>query len=142
MGESFGFGPGGAFLHLRDNHNSVLGLRQLAAQRGAAAAAVEVAAFELGAEAGHALTLRLCSGGGGDSSDADAAPLGSSNGIWGASDSIGSGASGEARHLFALPLESNMWGVRYDERLVEAVQQGRFQLAAAAGGSEVGGRLC
>ena len=37
------------------------------------------------------------------------------------------------QHLFAFPLESNLWGVRYDQGLVEAVQQGRFELEGEQG---------
>lgn len=145
MGESFPWGPSSTFLHLRDNHNSVLGIRQLAAQRGARSAAVEVAAFErelssssvmaAGAAGASmaALTLRLC----GASSCFGGS--GTSEGSSTASNDV-SGGKQQTCHLFALPLESNMWGVRYDQGLVGAVQQGR--LAVVAGDEQVGFCAC
>lgn len=135
MAEAFPWGPGSTCLHLRDNHNSVLGARQVAAQRGAAlVAAVEVERFDLEGAALDPggippLVLRTCRGGASGAADnrGSAAAAASSGG------GAGGSREGEAQHLFALPLESNLWGVRYDQRLACAVQSGRFLLQQAEG---------
>ena len=109
----------GVFLYLRDNHTSVLGLRQLAAERGAAAcAAFEVVAAP--AAEGDAFSLRLC--GGAEQAAAVAAAADES-----------SGAAKERQHLLAFPLESNFSGVRYDLSLAAAAQAGCLSLLPPAG---------
>ena len=150
VGESFPWGPGSTFAYLRDNHNSVLGIRQLAAAGGAACtAAVELAAAPArrdepggggggGGGGGSSWLLRPCStpaaaGLAAAAATAEAACSGSSS-------SSGGGGGGEPpHHLFAFPLESNFSGVRYDPRLVSAVQHGAVQWEALADSQASGG---
>jgi molybdenum cofactor sulfurtransferase len=119
-------------MYLRDNHNSVLGIRQLAAQQGAACtAAVELAAAPADpAASGSSASFstsneawRLAPCGEGTPSALEAAA---------AVAAAAAGGGSEAQHLFAFPLESNFSGVRYDPGLVTAVQSGcaRLQLHA------------
>ena len=158
---------GGVFLYLRDNHNSVLGIRQLAVAHGAAAtAAVEVVARSAGSGSSlssstggssrtgddePSFTLLLCGGDGGGTCAVAAATA----------------AAGVAQpephqqqlepqqhqqqqqqqqqHLLAFPLESNFSGLRYDPWLISATQEGRLTLlppsaasSAPAGGASAG----
>ncbi len=137
----------------------MLGIRHLAAQRGAASAAVQVAHFDPGTgtalpestagEAmattqsgraagdcvrcgpGPAVTFSVC---GGSIDSSTGMPRGACFDCSSGSSSTSGGRQLHAdglQHLFAVPLESNMWGVRYHERLGEAVQAGRFQLLPA-----------
>lgn len=121
VGESFPWGPASALVHTRDSHNSVLGVRQLAASAGAAGSA----AVELRARASS-------SGGGGGQGDAclddcwwlapcSAAATGA---LQAAAAAAAGDAAAEPQHLFALPLESNFSGAQYDPRLVAAAQSG------------------
>ena len=112
VADAYPWGAGSTFLYLRDNHNSVLGIREVAAQRGAATVAIAAA-------------------------DLRSAPVAA-----GALEPKGATPGGEGPdHLFAFPLESNFAGVRYNEALVAAVQQRRLAMihpgsgpgAAAAG---------
>eukprot|EP00887_Chlorella_sp_A99_P004517 scaffold34.g4517.t1 len=131
-------GGGSVFLYLRDNHTSVLGIRQLAAERSVkVVACVEVAAEAPaaspagtgggeGSEAsGPGFALRLCTTPEAAAAVAAAAGVGGLGGP-------GAGASA-AQHLLALPLESNFSGVRYDPRLISAAQAGRLSLLLPGG---------
>lgn len=143
VGESYPWGPGSTFLYLRDNHNSVLGVRQLAAQHGAACtAAVELASAGAGGCGGGGDASGGCcewevAASGKEGRSALAAALSAGAAAW-ASSSSGeerveserggsTGGSSEAQHLFAFPLESNLTGARYDAGLVEAVQCGALR---------------
>ena len=119
----------------------MLGIRELAAQHGVAcaAAAVEVAAAPaagLQPDSSAAWSLAPCSeaAAAGLQAAADAAAGAAQQA--GSSCSAGSGSlrDGEPQHLFALPLESNFSGVRYDQRLVAAVQSGRMRWTSTGGG--------
>ena len=122
---------------------SVLGIRQLAAQHGAAcpAAAVEVAAAcpaadgELQQAGSSEWCLSPCSkaAAAGLRAAAQAAGAAWRDGSHG--EASGSSAD-EQHHLLALPLESNFSGVRYDQRLVTAVQSGSMRWANQSGGSD------
>ena len=137
VGESYPWGTAGStFLYLRDNHNSVLGIRQLATQQGAACtAAVELAAAPANTGNGssssssnEAWQLAPCGEGALPALHAAAAA---------AAAAVAAGDGSEAQHLFAFPLESNFSGVRYDPGLVTAVQSGaaRLQLHAPTSSS-------
>ncbi len=121
--------------------HSVLGIRQLAAQHGAAcaAAAVEVAAApdgEQGQAGSHASwCLNACgeAAAAGLAAAAAAASTAQQAGSGGSKSGSSGGCAEETQHLFALPLESNFSGVRYDPRLVNAVQSGSVQWSADSG---------
>ena len=141
VGESYPWGTAGStFLYLRDNHNSVLGIRQLAVQQGAACtAAVELVAAAPADPAASGGTRSTSS----SSNEAwQLAPCGegtpSALEAAAAAAAAAAGGCSEAQHLFAFPLESNFSGVRYDPRLVTAVQSGaaRLQLHAPTSGSD------
>lgn len=124
VGESFPWRPASAFLYLRDNHNSVLGIRQLAAQHGAACtAAVQLRAAGGGAGERCRWQLAPCS-------EAAAAGL---RAAAAASTAASSSGACPVEHLFAFPLESNFSGVRYDPGLVAAVQSGRLRCCSTGG---------
>lgn len=127
VGESFPWRPASTFLYLRDNHNSVLGIRQLAAQHGAAcSAAVELQSAGGGCGGGTEgceWQLTPCSEAAAAGLEAAAA----------ASTADGFSAASLAEHLFAFPMESNFSGARYDPGLVAAVQSGRLRYSSAVG---------
>lgn len=123
VGESFPWSPASAFVHLRDNHNSVLGIRQLAAQHGAACtAAVQLRAARRGA-GGCWWQLAPCSAAAAAGLQAAAA----------AAAAEGTSGASSAEHLFAFPMESNFSGARYDPGLVAAVQSGCLRYSSTAG---------
>ncbi len=131
VGESFPWSPASTFLYLRDNHNSVLGIRQLASQHGATcSAAVELKSAGSGCGGGTEgceWQLTPCSEAAAAGLEAAAA----------ASTADASGAASPAEHLFAFPLESNFSGVRYDPGLVAAVQSGRLRYSRAVGSDHI-----
>ena len=127
VADAFPWSPGSAFLHLTDNHTSVLGMREVALQRGAGA---------VGAVSARGVAI-----GSGAAVAAAAQPA--------AAEPHSSAASPPPHHLFAFPLESNFSGVRYDEGLSTAVQEGAVAVAPGAlswyvggGGEEGSGSAC
>ena len=137
VGESFPWSPASALVHTRDNHTSMLGVRQLAAAaRAAGSAAVELrAGGGGGGGGGGGWCLEPCSAAAADALQAATGAAAAAGG------GVGDAVGGEPQHLFALPLESNFSGARYDPRLVEAVQSGtlRWLDRAASGGGGDGG---
>ena len=140
VGESYAWerGAGSTFLYLRDNHTSVLGIRQLATAQGAACtAAVQLAQSPAPQRqqqpkgGGAGWVVEPCGG----PEAAQSLEAAASSAAAAAGDAVPPLAPTE--HLFAMPVESNFSGVRYDLGLVEAVQQGRLQYKGAAG---AGGR--
>lgn len=103
VADTFPWSDKSAFLHLSDNHNSVLGVREVACGRGAAAGSVPAATIDLGTGV-----------------QAEGANVAAEEG------------ASAAHHLFAFPLESNLHGVRYSERLTSAVQSGDAAFAPDA----------
>ncbi|KAL6772231.1 hypothetical protein ACKKBG_A29450 [Auxenochlorella protothecoides x Auxenochlorella symbiontica] len=94
VGETFPWHRGGSlFCHLTDNHNSVLGVRELARESGA-----------------RVVPVRLDRSAGGLGVSLPACP------------SVTAGAAPGPASLFAFPMESNFHGVRYGLELVNAVQ--------------------
>lgn len=119
VGESYPWGPGSTFLHLRDSHNSVLGVRQLAAASGGVSAAVEPAL------AAGLHVDRDVVGGKGLSGQwvLQPASQAAADALREARALAAAAAGDEPQHLFAFPAESNLSGVRYDLHLAAAVQQ-------------------
>ncbi|KAI3430783.1 hypothetical protein D9Q98_009195 [Chlorella vulgaris] len=137
VGESYCWREGSTFLYLRDNHTSVLGIRQLAAQHGAASAAVELTAASqhpgsISTDGSHdGCQLALCGQAAAARLEAAAAPAGEGAVAAAAAPRGSEGCSHtdqQPQHLFAYPAESNLSGVRYDPSLIAAVQQGCMQL--------------
>ena len=119
----------------------MLGIRELAAQHGAAcaAAAVEVAAAPaagLQPDSSAAWSLAPCSEAAAAGMQRAAAAAAGDAQQASSSCRAGSGSlrDEEPQHLFALPLESNFSGVRYDQQLVAAVQSGGMRWTSAGGG--------
>ena len=120
-----GGAPRSVFMYLRDNHNSVLGVRELAAGAGAACAAVEVAAGGGGDGEGGTFQLVPCSDEAAQALAALQQEQEQQQSGGGGGEGAGRGAEEEEgpQHLFAYPLESNFSGVRYDPGLAAALQQ-------------------
>lgn len=97
VGEAFPWREGSTYLHLHDNHNSVLGIRELAAVHGAKTGCVDAAGMKL-------IETEYLAGD--EGSNAAAAEVDDQS----------------PEHLFAFPLESNFSGTRYSEALVSALQ--------------------
>ena len=103
VGEVFPWSEKSAFLYLADNHTSVLGIRELAAARGASIAALDPKGVRiLPSEEERKRTYRPPKN------------------------------DGAGCHMFAFPLESNFSGVTYSERLVNAVHSGRARAMVGA----------
>ena len=132
VSETFPWSPESLFLYTLDNHNSVLGIRNVAMDAGATAAAVEVRAQANGAlfradalgaqsrRAAHAANT---------ANTTDAASVASP------------AANQEPLHLFAFPAESNFSGVEHDLGLVNAIREGAcaFRGLRTAGRAEGAG---
>ncbi|KAK9787728.1 hypothetical protein WJX73_008150 [Symbiochloris irregularis] len=99
IAECFPWKPESVMVYTRDNHNSVTGIRESALQAGASALAVD-----------------LCAGSNGATCFQPCLPL--------MSRSLQHASSTEQPvHMFAMPVESNFSGMRYDPVLVTAIQQ-------------------
>eukprot|EP00191_Tetraselmis_sp_GSL018_P012605 CAMPEP_0177601416 /NCGR_PEP_ID=MMETSP0419_2-20121207/14247_1 /TAXON_ID=582737 /ORGANISM="Tetraselmis sp., Strain GSL018" /LENGTH=890 /DNA_ID=CAMNT_0019094679 /DNA_START=231 /DNA_END=2904 /DNA_ORIENTATION=- len=101
VAEAFPWAPGSRFCYTLDNHNSVVGIREAAAGRGAEAAAVDVEDSGGGA-------LRVAARG---------PPIARRRGDRGAGDG--------GPEPLRVPVESNFSGEVYDIRIVDQVRQGR-----------------
>ncbi len=107
-GGSGGSGSGSGssrFLYLSDNHNSVLGIREVAAAHGAEIQCVNPSDIQL--------------------------PQTSETGQPTAEDGKNQ-VETETQHLFAFPLESNFSGTRYSEELVVAVQNQTVEISSSS----------
>eukprot|EP00873_Tetraselmis_striata_P027755 jgi/Tetstr1/448019/TSEL_035320.t1 len=111
LAEAFPWARGSRFWYTQDNHNSVLGIREEAAARGATANAVDVSRDASGlwaaAPRGQAITRR-------GSADAGCADIGHCH----------SGSEAPAC-LFAFPQESNFSGVKYNLDVIRQLGKGR-----------------
>lgn len=98
VGEAYPFQPGGQFLLLFDNHNSVNGIREFARAKGAAFTYLPVLAPDLRVEEGllHAV--------------------------------LAQGSHVCAPHLFAYPAQSNFTGVQHPFEWIEASQASGWQV--------------
>jgi len=104
-----GGGSGSQFLYLSDNHNSVLGIREVAAAHGAYTQCVNPS------------DIKILSG------HAEEEEEEGSRGLKKAAVQENE-VEAETQHLFAFPLESNFSGTRYSENLVLAVQNQNLEI--------------
>ncbi|KAL4517970.1 hypothetical protein Ndes2526A_g02336 [Nannochloris sp. 'desiccata'] len=111
--EGGGGGSGSRFLYLSDNHNSVLGIREVAASHGAHTQCINPS---------HIKIINI---------DAEEASVEKKE------------VAAETQHLFAFPLESNFSGTRYSENLVLAVQNQTLEFTASSTtpNSTIGGEI-
>jgi selenocysteine lyase/cysteine desulfurase len=120
VGESYPFRSGGTYLLSYDNHNSVNGIREFAARKGAAVVYVPVRDPELRLDEDllrGALAARPTTTGAEPGTAAGSSPAAGSTG--GSSDGPG------ADRLFAYPAQSNFSGVQHPlEWIAEAQSQG------------------
>ena len=100
VAEAFPWSSASTFLHLDDNHNSVLGIREVAAEKGARTGCVYADKVSIVESSESSEESGLEKGEG----ECSAPPLTA------------------AQHLFAFPLESNFSGNRYPEELVDCIQ--------------------
>jgi len=116
VGETFRWDQGSTFMYTSDNHNSVLGIRNYALERGASAVAASRVTVDARDGCFDLRTLseqrRVTSGGGGASSSND--------------------GGGGSPCLFAFPAESNFSGVRYNLDLVKDMKAKRCRVDGAS----------
>jgi len=104
-----GGGSGSQFRYLSDNHNSVLGIREIAAAHGAHTQCVHPSDIKIINTSPEKESNRI-----------EKAPMQKSE------------FEVETQHLFAFPLESNFSGTRYSENLVLAIQNQNIEITTTA----------
>jgi molybdenum cofactor sulfurtransferase len=115
LAHTFPWSHESVFVHLNDNHTSVLGMREVAASRGATTATLSPSAI---------VDVLNEQGDGVDTEFAGSKESREENG----NRNTRNRSNNDACHLFAFPLESNFAGVRYSERLSSAVQNGKLHI--------------
>eukprot|EP00898_Chlorokybus_atmophyticus_P006297 jgi/Chlat1/6669/Chrsp49S06159 len=101
VAEQFSWTTGSKFVYTRENHNSVLGIRQVALQHGATSYAVDVHREDSGIWHVSQYTRQ-------QRGQVD----------------IVTSSDGAACHLFAMPAECNFSGAKFDVELIQHAQQG------------------
>ncbi len=142
VGDCFPWGAGSTFMYLRDNHNSLVGIREVAAGAGACWEAVDVAfshpsSGETGGGSRGCWVLQKCSTGQQQQQQQEEERGDEEVGAHERHSSKPNSGNQPSLpdHLFAYPAESNFHGARYDPALASAVKQGTLPLAHGGAGN-------